>query len=297
MPARHPLLPFGTAIAGIATFSAMDAVMKSAALAAGVYTAVLLRNAIGSGLMLPVWLAAGRPMAGRAALRVHVQRSCVVSVMAILFFYGITVLPLAEAIALSFIAPLIALYLAALMLGERIHPSAIIASVMGLAGVVVIAAARLSDTDLSATSLWGISAVLISAVLYALNLVLQRKQALLAGPVEIALVQNLFMALILSAAAPWLLVWPTTPVLGEIALAALLATMALLLLSWSYARAEAQALVATEYTGFLWAALFGWWMFAEPVGPATLFGAALIVLGCWIATRWAGPANPPLPLT
>jgi S-adenosylmethionine uptake transporter len=73
--------------------------------------------------------------------------------------------------------------------------------------------------------------------------------------------------------------------------------MALLLLSWSYARAEAQALVATEYTGFLWAALFGWWMFAEPVGPATLFGAALIVLGCWIATRWAGPANPPLPLT
>ena len=62
MPARHPLLPFGTAIAGIATFSAMDAVMKSAALAAGVYTEVLLRNAIGSGLMLPVWLAAGRPM-------------------------------------------------------------------------------------------------------------------------------------------------------------------------------------------------------------------------------------------
>lgn len=279
------------AVAGIAVFSAMDAVMKGAALAAGVYTAVFLRNSLGAVMMTPVWLAAGRPMSGRAALTVHIQRAVVTSGMAILFFYSLTLLPLAEAIALSFIAPLIALYLAALLLGELIQPSAIIASLMGLAGVVVIAAARLGEGGISAESVSGIAALLASAVLYALNLVLQRKQALLSSPVEIALVQNLFMAMILALAAPWWLQWPDTNALGLIALSSLLAIIALLMLSWAYARAEAQVLVPVEYTGFLWAALFGWLMFAEQVGLATVAGAGLIVIGSWIAARAAAPQD------
>ena len=48
-------------------------------------------------------------------------------------------------------------------------------------------------------------------------------------------------------------------------------------------RAEAQALLPIEYTAFVWAAIMGWWMFAEPVTLATLLGVALIVIGCWIA--------------
>ena len=264
MSANRTLLPFAMTVAGIAIFSAMDAVMKGAALAAGVYTAVFLRNSLGAAMMTPVWLAAGRPLAGRAALRVHVQRAVVTSGMALLFFYGITVLPLAEAIAISFIAPLIALYFAALLLGERIQPSAVIASVLGIAGVVVIGAGRMQSGALSDQAISGIAAVLVSAVLYALNLVLQRKQALLSSPVEIALVQNLFMAMILACAA-------------------------LLILSWAYARAEAQALVPVEYTGFLWAALFGWWLYDEAVGVPTILGAGLIVVGCWIAMRRQNP--------
>ncbi|MCB2049354.1 MAG: DMT family transporter [Novosphingobium sp.] len=295
MTAQRAFLPFVATVAGIAVFSAMDAVMKGAALAAGVYTAVFLRNSFGAAMMTPVWLMAGRPMAGRKALVVHVQRAFVTSGMALLFFYALTILPLAEAIALSFIAPLIALYLAALLLGERIQPSAIIASVLGLAGVVVIAATRLGNGEISANSATGIAALLCSAVLYALNLVLQRKQAMLSGPVEIALVQNLFMALILATAAPWWLHWPESQDLGLIALAAFLAILALLMLSWAYARAEAQALVPVEYTGFLWAALFGWLMFAEPVGLATVAGALLIVIGSWIAARRQMASNPPQP--
>ncbi len=285
MHAPRTFLPVLATVAGIAVFSAMDAVMKGASIAAGVYTAVFLRNTMGAAMMVPVWLAAGRPMAGRAAFRVHVQRAVVTSGMAMLFFYSLTLLPLAEAIALSFIAPLIALYLAALLLGEQIHPSAIVASLMGIAGVVVIVAARFGEGGYSAESLTGIAALLSSAVLYALNLVLQRKQALLASPVEIALSQNLIMAAILSLAAPWWLDWPDMHAVGLIAISALLAIMALLMLSWAYARAEAQVLVPVEYTGFLWAALFGWWWFAEPVGLATVAGAVLIVLGCWIAAR------------
>ncbi len=285
MVRSHPILPFLAAASGICTFSAMDATMKGASIAAGVYSALVLRNCCGSLMMLPVWLLSGARKPGRDALKVHLLRSAVVAAMAVLFFWGLVRIPLAEAIALSFIAPLIALYLAAVLLGETIQPKAVVASLLGLAGVIVIAAARLGGGDLDARSAWGIAAILASAVLYAWNLILQRQQAQLASPQEIALFQNLFVALILGLAAPWLLAWPDPGALRDIVLSAALAVVSLLLLSWAYARAEAQALVPVEYTGFIWAALFGWLMFGEPVTWATVIGVVLIVVGSWIAAR------------
>ena len=205
--------------------------------------------------------------------------------MALLFFWGLVRIPIAEAIALSFIAPLIALYLAAVLLGEKIEPKAVIASLLGLGGVLVIAAERLASGTLDPRSAWGIAAVLTSAVLYAWNLILQRQQAQLASPQEIALFQNLLVAAILSLAAPWLLAWPSPGALRDIVSAAFLAVISLMLLSWGYARAEAQALVPVEYSGFIWAALLGFLMFGEIVTWATLVGVIAIVIGCWIAAR------------
>ena len=290
MANARPLLPFLAAAAGIATFSLMDATMKSASIAAGVYSALLLRCACGTLLMLPIWLLADWQRPTLAAIKVHWLRSAVVAAMALLFFWGLVRVPLAEAIALSFIAPLIALYLAAVLLGEKIQRTAIAASLLGFSGVLVIAGARLAEGTLNAQSGnagsgWGIAAVLISAVLYAWNLILQRKQAQLASPPEISFFQNLCVALILCIAAPWLLSWPGPAALREIACSAALAAAAVMLLSWAYARAEAQALLPVEYTGFIWAALFGWLMFGEEVTVATLAGVVLIVIGSWIAVR------------
>jgi S-adenosylmethionine uptake transporter len=285
MPRTHPILPFLAVAAGICTFSLMDAMMKSASIAAGVFSALLLRCALGALLMLPVWLLADWQRPSLAAIKMHWLRSSVVAAMALLFFWGLVRVPLAEAIALSFIAPLIALYLAAVMLGETIQRKAIVASLLGFSGVLVIAGARLGAGTLDAKSGWGIAAVLASAVLYAWNLILQRQQALLASPQEVSFFQNLCVATILSLAAPWLLHWPETQALRHIAIGAVLAGAALMLLSWGYARAEAQALLPIEYTGFIWAALFGWLMFGEPVGVATLLGVVLIVVGSWIAAR------------
>jgi len=73
--------------------------------------------------------------------------------------------------------------------------------------------------------------------------------------------------------------------------AALLAFASLMLLAWAYARAEAQHLAPTEYSGFVWAAFYGWIVFAEPVQPFTLGGAALIVFACLIAARTRLPAD------
>ncbi len=288
MARTHPILPFLAVATGIATFSAMDATMKGASIAAGVYNALLLRNCLASALMLPVWLLGGGGMPGPGALKVHALRSAVVACMAPLFFWGLVRMPIAEAIALSFIAPLIALFLAAVLLGERIQPKAVVASLLGIAGVLVIGAARFGEGAMTRDAAWGIAAILASAVFYAWNLVLQRQQAQLSKPVEVALFQNLFVALIFLTAAPWLADWPAPGALRHIALAALLAIVSVMAMSWGYARAEAQVLLPIEYTGFIWAALFGWLMFGEQVTWATLTGVVLIVIGSWIAARKPG---------
>ena len=71
--------------------------------------------------------------------------------------------------------------------------------------------------------------------------------------------------------------------MGILVLAALFATIALMLLAWAYARAETHILVPMEYSGFLWAALFGWLFFSEKLTLPTVLGGVLIVIGCLIA--------------
>nr|WP_296678087.1 DMT family transporter [Novosphingobium sp.] len=278
-------MPFLAVAAGIASFSVMDGLMKGVSLAVGAYSAMLWRSGAGVVLMTPIWKLRGGTIPPAALLRLHALRGANTAGMAVSFFYGITKLPLAEGIAISFIAPLIALYLAAIMLGERISRKAIAASLLGLTGVVVICAARLGDGGYERAAALGIAAILFSAVLYAWNLILQRRQAQIADPIEIALFQAVFTGLTLVLFAPWFATWLPSPQWLAVALSAALAMLSLMVIAWGYARAETQVLLPLEYTAFIWAALMGWIMFGERVSGATVIGAVLIVIGCWIAAR------------
>ncbi len=279
-----PATAFAVAAAGIGFFSLMDVAMKDLSIALGAYNAVIWRNMAGAIFAGALFLFARQGWPDRSALRLHAWRSLIVAIMAVSFFWAIARLPLAEAIGLSFIAPVIALFLAAILLGEKIGREAIIASVAGLAGVAVILFGKFSG-HYSREALWGVAAVLFSAVVFAYNLILARQQAQIAGPIEIAFFQNLLTASILALAAPWLLEPLPMAKLPILSGAALLAILSLLLLSWAYARAEAQVLIPVEYTGFVWAAIFGWLFFAEPVTVWTIAGTALIVAGSLVAAR------------
>lgn len=287
--ADHPLLPVFVTIVAIGLLSWMDAFMKNAALAVGAYSALLLRAPIGFAIAAPTWLLAGGRWPARAVLRIHLIRGVVVAAMAFLFFFSLTLLPLAQAIAISFVAPLIALFLASLLLGERIERRAVIGALLGLAGVGVILAGKIWREAMPEGAPLGIAAVLGSAVLYAWNLVLQRQQAQVAKPLEVASFQNAITFLVLAGFAPFFLELPKPGEWADIAISAVLSVSGALLFTWGYARAETQRLAPLEYTGFLWAALFGWLFFGEGVSAATIAGAALIVAGCWIATRGKVP--------
>lgn len=281
---RSIAVPFAVACVGIASFTLMDGFMKGLSISIGAYNATLWRTIAGAALGGVLFFASRLPFPPRSTLRLHLIRGAIVSVMAVLWFWAIARVPLAEAIALSFIAPLIAIYLASLLLGERVRPQALIGSLLGLAGVGLMLATR-ATAEYDAEVLTGMAAVLVSALLYAVNLVLMRKQAQIASPVEVGFFQNLTTCLFLLLAAPFFAVLPEAEHAPAIVYSAALALLALILLSWAYARAEAQSLVVVEYTGFGWGALFGWIFFAEKIGWWVLAGTVLIIIGCFIAIR------------
>src|SRR3546814_1782395 len=66
---------------------------------------------------------------------------------------------MAEAIALAFVAPLLALYMAAIFLGERIGRRSVAASLLGFMGVLVIVAGKLGGSDRDPEALWAVGAV------------------------------------------------------------------------------------------------------------------------------------------
>ncbi|TIU58785.1 MAG: EamA/RhaT family transporter, partial [Mesorhizobium sp.] len=143
------------------------------------------------------WSAGSCSLPTIAVLRLHALRAMVVGIVLISFFWGLGRLPLAEAVGLSFVAPLIALFLAALLLGERVRREAIWASIAGIVGVAIIVSRQFGQASYSQDALLGTAAVLVSTVFYGYNLILARQQALVAKPVEIMFFQSLAVAIIL----------------------------------------------------------------------------------------------------
>jgi S-adenosylmethionine uptake transporter len=282
---QHATKGFVAALAAVAVLSIMDAIMKHLVLAIGLVAVSVWRAVVSLSFSAALYLPREGSWPDRRTLRLHVIRSVIVTVMAALFFWGIGRVPLAQAIALTFIAPLIAMLLAAASLDERIGRSSILGAVGAFAGVIVIVFGQ-ARASVAGDVLLGIAAIIASALCYAVNIVMMRHQALAARPLEI----NFFQCLTIMVL--WLIVLPLAGVpswpgaqWGWIVVAALMSTSGTLLFAWGYARGPASYLAVTEYSGFLWASLMGWLFFREGVSLYTAIGAVLIVSGCVIAAR------------
>jgi len=298
MPAPRPILPIIATLVGLAFFSLMDGAMKGASLMLGAVVAVFWRSLVSALVVAPFWLREtlvqrqGR-LPPFSTVRVHLLRGVVSASMGVLFFDGVVRMPLAQGMALSFIAPLIALYLAALTLGETVSRRAVLGSLLALVGVAVIARDQLGAAP--GPDAWrGLIEILASAVLYAATLVLQRRQAQLASPVEVAFYQSVVTATFLSSLAMMWTPWPSLIAWGLVIAGAIMAVVAMLLMAWAYARAQAQVLVPLEYTAFIWAAITGYLAFGEPVTHGTVAGVTLIVAGCILAARSGDPHPEPI---
>jgi S-adenosylmethionine uptake transporter len=279
MRAFPPLLIMTAAIAAGAT---MDATIKYLAQANPVLIVALARYVFAAAISFGVWWHAGKPTITAVMWRGHALRGVIIAFSAVTFFWSLTVLPLAEAVTISFIYPLIAPFVARAIVGEHVRPSAVIAAVIGFAGVL-IAALGTPSTEANDQHTLGLIAVLFSALTFAVSMVLMRVRALADGPIIVSLMASFIPGLIVAAPAialsppPHLSDWPLFVFLGVIA------ALFMYLISHAYARAEAQQLAPIHYTELVWASVYGFVLFHETPRLQLFLGAALIIAACLYA--------------
>ena len=279
------LVPALEAIAGIAVLSGMDAIIKDVAARYPTFEVAFLRFAAGSlaVMLLVAILRPGWP--SRETLTVNGARAFLVVMTACCFFYALGTLPLAETLALSFLSPVFMALFGALILREAVDRRIVVALGAGFLGMMVIVFGAAGTREYGDTALLGAAAAVVSALSYALAMVLLRARAGKDALVVIVAVQNVVPAVILLApasyvwSAPAASDWPLFGVIGAMGVAGHL------LLARAFAKAEAARLAPLEYTGLIWAVVLGYLFFAEIPTPTTLLGAGLIVAGAIAATR------------
>jgi S-adenosylmethionine uptake transporter len=278
---------FGPALratAGIALLSFMDAVIKAMAAQYPTIQIAFLRFACGTIIATGVMIALrpGRP--SRETVMANCLRSFVGVFTATTFFYALSQLPLAETLVLSFLAPMFIALFGVLMLKERVNPRIISALVAGFAGTLIVVVGQ-TDESGAARSWSGVAAALVSAVTYALSVVLLRARAQRDAFIHIVLFQNIGPCLLISPFAA--LVWqPVEPLhLAWFPVMGALGVSGHILMATAFAKAEAARLAPLEYTALIWATLIGYGVFNEVPTLATFAGGALIVGAALVASR------------
>lgn len=273
------------AAGGIAVLCVMDAFLKIGAARFSTFEVAFLRFACGSVVALAL-LAVLRPgWPSRETVTANAGRALLGVVTATTFFYALGQLPLAETLVLTFLSPMFTAFFSVVLLGERVDRTILAALAAGFLGTLIVVSGQIDAG--AGRSLSGVAAAFVSALCYALGLVLLRARAQRDAAIIIVVFQNVGPMLIIApfAAAVW--TPPTGADLGIFMLIGALGVAGHLLLTSAFARAEAARLAPLEYTALLWAGLLGYAMFGEIPTLATFAGAALIVTGAAIATRRA----------
>lgn len=206
------------------------------------------------------------------------------------YYLAIAALPLADAVALYFMAPLFIMALAGPYLGERVSWRTLATVLIGLLGVIVMVRPGAGLFD------WAALLSLGSAALYGFSQLMARKigdtesstvmafyqngayligAAVVASTFHLAGITHAIHPSVEFLVRPW--IWPTLPDFLKMAACGFVASAGMILLSQGYRLAPANRVATFEYTGILWSPLWGFLFFAEVPRSTTVIGAALII--------------------
>jgi drug/metabolite transporter (DMT)-like permease len=220
--------------------------------------------------VLPFALRAGVGVLRTERAGLHLARGLAGTVAMMCGFFALTRLSLADATAIGFTTPLFLTVLAALVLHEVVRWRRWSATAFGFLGVLVMF--RPGEGILEVAAL----AALLGALCVAtVRLLIKRLAA-----TEKSLTMIVYFCLISTtvSALPAVFVW-RSPTLAELALLVLLgcvASVTQIFMIRGYGTGEASALAPFEYSRLPFAAIYGFFLFAELPDLYTLLGASMI---------------------
>ncbi|MDQ0998550.1 drug/metabolite transporter (DMT)-like permease [Phyllobacterium ifriqiyense] len=198
-----------------------------------------------------------------------------------LSFYGLTKLPLPEAIAISYATPLLTVVCSAIFLKETVRLYRWSAVGVGLIGVLIILWPRMSfftgESEFGGDQAIGALATLGGAGLAAIAMLLVRKLVQTERTPTIVVYFSIASSLIALVSFPFGWVWPTGLQATYLIMAGIAGGVAQILLTESYRHADMSAIAPFEYTSMLLGLAIGYLLFGDIPTWEMIIGATIVI--------------------
>ena len=228
------------------------------------------RNLFGLLVVLPWFIRYGFAPLRTARFGLHAVRAGLNVIAVLSYFYALSIVPLAEATALSFTAPIFTTVLAIFFFREFVGVRRWIAILIGFTGAFVVLRPGIESVTV------GQLLVLTYALFFAFALIVTKILGQTESSVTIITYVSLLMVPI--SAIPAVLVWQTPSLvqIGVMLIMGILGTSAQLLMTQALKEGETHVVMPFDFTKMIWAVLLGLLVFQEIPGIYTWLGVGMI---------------------
>lgn len=257
-------------LAATAVLTCMHATVRHVSDGMHSFEIVFFRNLFGLVAILPLALRAGIGSLKSRQPGLQLLRSAFGLVAMFTWFYALSVVPIAQATALSFTSVIFGSIGAALLLGERMRLRRWSAVLAGFAGTLVILRPGFGDVDPAALI------VVLSSICWAGALLTVKRLSATDSVVCIVTWNSILLTVLSLPLAIPVWVTPSTEQLLWLSLIGLLATLGHLAMTGAFKASDATVVFPVDYTRLLWATVIGYLAFGEIPDIWTWIGGTII---------------------
>jgi drug/metabolite transporter (DMT)-like permease len=252
------------------------------------FEVAFFRNFLGLLVFIPIFIRMGFTVLRTSKIHWHVGRAFLNSASMLTWFTALSLMPVADATAISLIGPVFVALLAMFFLKEHVGPVRWLGIALAVIGGLVVV--QPGFTEVSS----GVWLVLFSAVAVSNSKIIAKILTRTEGAATIVAYLTLLMTPI--TLIPALFVWqtPTIEQLGWMAVIGICGTTGHLLFVHAYKLADISLVEPAMFTRMIWAAIIGYVVFLEFPEFWTWIGAGVIVIGTTLLARRESRSEPPV---
>jgi drug/metabolite transporter (DMT)-like permease len=275
-----------------AAFAGMNVLIRALTRTLPIPEVVFFRNFVALAFMTPWIISCGGRGLRTTHTRIYLGRSTIAFLSMLLSFWGLALMPIAEATALGFTSPLFATIAAVIFLGEVVRVRRWTATIIGFAGALIIIRPGFAGSGFGLH--WPQLLIVLSSAMGGFNSVLVKQLTRTESSNAIVTYMTLYAVPMSLIPAVWGWVWPPAETWWLIALLGLLGTIGHQLFTRAYAIADASAMAPLDFAKLPFAALIAWLAYDEVPDAMMWVGAAVIACStAYIAHRETKLAREP----
>ena len=239
---------------------------------------IFLRNVVNLILMAPSMIRQGKSMILTQRLGTHALRDLFLYAGNCAWFYGVTLIALADVASLQFTSPLFTAIIAAAFLGEKIGGHRMIAILVGFAGALIIIRPGMIPINL------GTVMILTAAFLYSCAHVVTKRLSDTESGTTVVFYMS--VTILVYSAIPAFFVWQTPTWADMPAMIGLGITgyATHYCITRSLAVGDASFVIAFDFMRLPFSAILGWLLFREVLDSWTIAGALIIFAAGYYST-------------